>query len=130
MTDFQNTRASTPPAEVGRNAAKTTLATGALLAAFGVASCCALPVALAALGIGSAGLFAIAALVGPYQLYVLAAAVVCLFGSAVLMWRQRRERACGAADPRRRPILDRITLVALALAFGLLVLTFWMEPPL
>lgn len=130
MTDFHNTRASTPPAEAGRDAAKTTLATGALLAAFGVASCCALPVALAALGIGSAGLFAIAALVGPYQLHVLAAAVVCLLGAAALMWRQRRARACGAAGPRGRPILDFITQAALVLAFGLLALTFWMEPPL
>ncbi|MBI2735936.1 MAG: mercuric reductase [Rhodospirillales bacterium] len=130
MTDFRNTRASTPPAEAGRDAAKTTLATGALVAAFGVASCCALPVALAALGIGSAGLFAIAALVGPYQLQILAGAVICLLGAAVLMWRQRRARACGTAGTRRRPVLDRITQVALVLALGLLVLTFWMEPPL
>lgn len=130
MTDFHNTRASTPPAEAGRDAAKTTLATGALLAAFGVASCCALPVALAALGIGSAGLFAISALVGPYQLHVLAAAVVCLLAAAALMWRQRSARACGTAGPRRRTILDRITQVAFVLAFGLLALTFWMEPPL
>lgn len=130
MTDFHNTRASTRPAEVGHDAAKTALATGALLAAFGVASCCAVPVALAALGIGSAGLFAIAALVGPYQLHALAAAVVCLLGAGALMWRQRRARACGAAGPRRWPILDRMTQLALVLASGLLALTFWMEPPL
>ncbi len=130
MVDFHNTRASTPAADAGRDVAKTTLATGALLAAFGVASCCALPVALAALGIGSASLFAIAALVGPYQLEVLAAAVICLLGAAVLTWRQRRARACGTAGPPRRPILDRITQVALVLAFGLLALTFWTEPPL
>lgn len=130
MTGFHDTRASKPRAEGGHNAAKTTLAMGALLAAFGVASCCALPVALAALGIGSAGLFAIAVLVGPYQLHVLAASVICLLGAAVLMWRQRRARACGAAGPHRRQFLDRITLVALVVAFGLLTLTFWMEPPL
>jgi hypothetical protein len=46
------------------------------------------------------------------------------------MWRQRRARACGDAGSRRRPILDRITQVALVLAFGLPALTFWMEPPL
>ncbi len=130
MTDFPSTRAPTPPAKVGRDAATTTLATGALLAAFGVASCCALPVALGALGMGSAGLLAIATLVGPYQLHVLAAAAICLLGAAVLMWRQRRARACTAAGPCRRPILDHITLVAVVLAFGLLALTFWMEPPL
>jgi mercuric ion transport protein len=130
MTGFRSARAPTPSVKAGRDAAKTTLATGALLAAFGVASCCALPVALGALGIGSAGLLAIAALVGPYQLHALAAAVICLLGAAVLMWRQRRARACGAAGPCGRSILDRITQVALVLAFGLLALTFWMEPPL
>jgi mercuric ion transport protein len=130
MADYQSTRASMPPTEAGCDATKTTLATGALLAACGAASCCALPVALAALGIGSAGLFAIAALVGPYRLYVLAAAVICLLGAALLMWRQRRARACGAAGPCRRSTLDRMTLVALVLAVGLLAFTFWMEPPL
>ncbi|MGH7461677.1 MAG: mercuric reductase, partial [Longimicrobiales bacterium] len=71
-----------------------------------------------------------AALVGPHQLHVLAAAIICLLGAAVLMWRQRRARACGAAGSRRRPILDRITQIGLVLALGLLALTFWMEPPL
>jgi len=119
-----------PPAEAGRDVAKTTFAAGALLAALGVASCCALPLVLGALGIGSAGLVAVAALVGPYQVHVLAAAVTCLLGAAVLTWRQRRARACGAAGPCWRPIVDRLTQVALVLAVGLLALTFWMEPPL
>src|SRR5262245_55269447 len=116
MPDLHNIRAPTPSTEAGHAAAKTTLATGALLAAFGVASCCALPVALGVLGIGSAGLLGIAAMVGPYQLPVFVAAVICLFGAALLTWRQRRARACGAARPCRRPILDRITYVAVVLA--------------
>ena len=130
MTDLDNTRAPTQSAEAGRDAVKTALATGALLAAFGAAACCALPVALGAFGVGSAALLGIAAMVGPYQLYALAAAVICLLGAALLMWRQRRVRGCGVAGPCRRPVLDRVTQVALVLAFGLLALTFWMEPPL
>jgi len=130
MTDLPSTSAPTAPREAGRDTAKTTLATGALLAAFGVASCCALPVALGAFGIGSAALFGIAVLVAPYQIYVLAAAVVCLVGAAFVMWRQRRARACAAAGQCTRPALDRISQIAIVLALGLLALTFWIEPPL
>ena len=122
MSKLRNTRAATPPAEAGRAAAKTTLATGALFAAFGVASCCALPLALGALGIGASALLGVPMMVGPYQREVLAA--------ALLMWRRRRARACGVADASRRPVLDCFARIAVALAVGLLALTFWMEPPL
>ena len=39
--------------EKGRDTAKTVRAAGGLLAAFGVASCCALPIALSLLGISA-----------------------------------------------------------------------------
>jgi mercuric ion transport protein len=130
MSKLRNTRAATPPAEAGRAAAKTTLATGALFAAFGVASCCALPLALGALGIGASALLGVAMMVGPYQREVLAAAVVCLLGATLLMWRRRRARACGVADASRRPVLDCFARIAVALAVGLLALTFWIGPPL
>jgi hypothetical protein len=45
--------------EKGRDAMKTVFAAGGLLAAFGVASCCALPVALSLLGISAASLVGI-----------------------------------------------------------------------
>jgi mercuric ion transport protein len=106
------------------------LAAGSLLAAFGVAACCALPVALGAFGIGSAALFGIAALVGPYQVHVLAAAVLCLLGAALVMWRQRHAQACGPTGPCTRLALDWLTRIAIALALGLLTLTFWIEPPI
>lgn len=130
MTDFRTPPVPSPVSEAGRDTAKTTLATAALVAAFGVASCCALPVALAALGIGSAALLGIAVLVGPYQIHMLSAALVCLAGAAFILWRQRRARACGAAGQCTRPALDWISHIAIALALGLLALTFWMEPPL
>lgn len=130
MADLHTLRAPASPAAAGHDAAKTTLAAGSLLAAFGVAACCALPVALGAFGIGSAALFGIAALVGPYQAYVLAAAVLCLLGAALIMWRQRRARACGSTGSCTRPALDWLTRIAIALALGLLALTFWIEPPI
>jgi mercuric ion transport protein len=130
MADLHKAQGSRPATEARRDAAKTTFATGALLAAFGVASCCALPLALGALGVGSAALVGIAVLVGPYQIHVLAAAVVCLFGAAFVTVRQRRARTCGRAQAATRPLLGRFTAVAVALALALLALTFWLEPPL
>lgn len=116
--------------EAKRDAAKSSLAAGALLAAFGVASCCALPIALAMFGAGSAALVGIGVLVGPYQVEVLAAAVACLFGTAFIMLRQRRARACSDAGTCARPLLDRFSKVAIVFALALLALTFWLEPPL
>lgn len=116
--------------ETGRDTAKTALAATGLLAAFGVAACCALPVALGAVGLGSAGLFAVATLVGPYQLPALAAAVVSLSGAGLIMWRQRRLRACGSVGACSRPAIDWSSKLAVALGVGLLALTFWIEPPL
>ena len=123
-------KAQGPATEARREAAKTTFAAGALVAAFGVASCCALPLALGALGVGSGALVGIAVLVGPHQIQVLAAAVVCLFGAAFVMVRQRRARTCGRAEATSRRLLGWFAAVAIALALALLALTFWLEPPL
>ena len=123
-------KAQGPATEARRDAAKTTFAAGALLAAFGVASCCALPLALGALGVGSAALVGIAVLVGPHQIQMLAAAVVCLFATAFVMVRQRRAKACSGMEVRTRPLLGWLTAVAVALAVALLALTFWLAPPL
>lgn len=121
---------SPPASETGRDTAKTALAATGLLAAFGVAACCALPVALGALGLGSAGLFAVATVVGPYQLHALAAAVASLLGAGLIMWRQRRMGACGVAGTCAHPAIDWTSKLAVALGIGLLALTFWIEPPL
>jgi mercuric ion transport protein len=130
MTDLHRTQGSRPAREARRDGAKTTFAAGALLAAFGVASCCALPLALGVLGVGSTALVGIAVLVGPYQIHVLAAAVVCLFATAFVILRQRRAKACGGGEVRTRPLLGWFTAVAITLALALLALTFWLEPPL
>ncbi|MBN8907782.1 MAG: hypothetical protein J0H99_14365, partial [Rhodospirillales bacterium] len=58
-------------------------------AAFGVASCCALPFLLATLGLGTAWLGGIALLAAPHRLFLLAASALCLVAGAVLLWRQR-----------------------------------------
>jgi len=111
----------------GGDLAKTAFAAGGLLAAFGVASCCALPVALSLLGLGAAWLVGIGFLAAQYQQELLFGAVFLLAGASVVMWRQRR--ACASDKRCTRPALDWLSTVAVLLAVGLLALTFWIEPP-
>ena len=115
-----------PTSGLGHTAAQTALAASGLLAAFGVASCCALPVALSMLGIGAASLVGIGYLAAQYQRELFYAAVVCLVGVSIVAWRRRRGRAGIACA---RPILDWSGRIAILLAIGLLALTFWIEPP-
>jgi mercuric ion transport protein len=112
------------------DAAKTVLAAGGLLAAFGVASCCALPVALSLLGVSAASLLGIGTLAAQYQQELFYAAVICLGAGVVVMWRQRRARLCVPGAACARPTLDWGSKIALVLAVGLLALTFWIEPPI
>ena len=79
------------------------LAIGGLAAAFGAASCCALPLMLGGLGLSSAWLFGIAVVAAPHRLALITAAVVSLAAAgAVLAWH-RRAMACaeGAACGNR-----------------------------
>ena len=118
---------SAPPAGTSGDTAKTVLAAGGLLAAFGVASCCALPVALSFLGISAASLVGIGYLAAQHQRELLYGAVICLAAAGFIMWRQRQARPPGAACTR--PVMDWSSKIAVLLAIGLLALTFWIEPP-
>ena len=128
---IENPSQSQVPAGKGGSAAKVVLATGGLLAAFGVASCCALPVALSLLGISAASLVGVGYLAAQYQQELFYAAAACLGGAAFLMLRQRRAGACTRGAARFSSVLlDRGSKLAIVLALGLLALTFWIEPPL
>jgi mercuric ion transport protein len=117
------------PAEARRDAAKTIFAVGGLLAAFGVASCCALPIALSLLGIGAAWLVGVGFLAAQYQQPLFYGAVVLSLAAAFVMWRQSRALACRPGATCGRPALDWASKIGLVLAVGLLALTFWIEPP-
>jgi mercuric ion transport protein len=123
MTLQDKTPIPPPVPETGRDLAKTAFAAGGLLAAFGVASCCALPVALSMLGISAASLVGIGFLAAQYQPELFYGAVALLLGAVIVIWRQRRGTACA------RPAPDWGSKLAIVLAVGLLVLTFWIEPP-
>src|SRR5262249_31257623 len=115
--------------EAARDTAKTIFAAGGLLAAFGVASCCALPVAFSMLGISAASLVGLGLLSAQYQQELFYGAVALLIGAAFVMWRQRRAIACNPGTSCMRPALDWGSKLAIVLAIGFLALTFWIEPP-
>jgi mercuric ion transport protein len=114
----------------GQDTAKTALVAGGLVAAFGVASCCALPIALSMIGISAAPLVGIGYFAAQYQRELFYAAVVCLGGAAFVMWRQSRARACVPGSTCERPALRWVSILGIAVAVGLLGLTFWIDPPL
>src|SRR5258707_10776366 len=87
----------TPSAMKARENGVLLLAAGGLAAAFGAASCCALPLLLGSLGLGTAWLFTVAWFAAPHRLALLAVAVICLAaGGGVLLWRRRRVAAACA----------------------------------
>jgi mercuric ion transport protein len=98
------------------------LAASGLAAAFGAASCCALPMLLASLGMGSAWLLGIALLAAPHRIALLTATVVCLVGAGtVLIWHRRaiacaKGSVCGhrAVTPLVASFLSLATALAIA----------------
>ena len=83
-----------PPAR-GRGAALLTL--GGIAAAFGVASCCALPILLTTAGLSAAWLGGVAVVAAPYRTVLLWLSALSLGGGAILLWQsQRRAATCGA----------------------------------
>ncbi len=99
--------------------APTLLAAGGVAAAFGAASCCALPVALGAFGLGSASIAGVSAIAAPIQLPLLLIAMACLVGGVVISWRRRV--ACSVDDACVRPRSGRLAAIGFALT-GVLTL--------
>src|SRR6516165_11674299 len=98
------------------------LAAGGLAAAFGAASCCALPLLLGSLGLGSAWLVTVAWFAAPHRLALLAIAIICLgSGGAVLLWRRRRLAACAPGVACGSPV---VTALVTPLGAVLVVLGF------
>lgn len=97
------------------------LTLGGLAAAFGLASCCALPFLLATLGLSTAWLTGVALLATPHRGLLMAVGAVCLLGGAVLLWRE--QRAAAACEPGRAcapPWVRALTLIGLLAGAGLL----------
>lgn len=114
----------------GHDAAKAVFAVGGLLAAFGVASCCALPVALSLLGISAASLVGIGYFAAQYQHELFYVSAGCLGVAALLLLRRRGGQACAAGGVRSRSVSNWGSLLAILLAVALLALTLSLESPL
>src|SRR5438067_3514746 len=100
------------------------LAAGGLAAAFGAASCCALPLLLGSVGLGSAWLVAVAWLAAPHRSALLIAAVVCLLGAGGMFVWGRRVAACAPGLPCGRPAITALLMGVLSVGAVLAVLGF------
>ena len=121
IDDFQAT-----PAERAslRDTSALILAAGGLAAAFGAASCCALPLLLGSLGLGSGWLVAVGWVVAPHRLALLLAAVICLIGAGgVFVWR-RRVAACTPGMSCGRPATTTLLVCVISLGAVLAVLGY------
>jgi mercuric ion transport protein len=114
--------AEVPPTERPASEGGAALFTGAgIAAAFGLASCCALPMTLATMGLGSAWLGSVATLAAPYRAVLTGIAALSLLGGAVLLWRQQRAAMTCGPDGACTPGYVRFaTLVGLMLGAVLL----------
>jgi mercuric ion transport protein len=100
------------------------LLTGAgLVAAFGAAACCGLPLILAGFGLGYAWLLGPALLAAPHLTLLLVTAPLLLTGGAVLLWRQSRAR-CASNAICARPEVRAATLIGLLLGVAFLTLGY------
>jgi len=101
------------------------LAAGGVAAAFGAASCCALPLLLSSLGLGSAWLAAVARFAAPHRLALLGVAVACLAGGGgMLLWRRRSVASCASGACGNAVTAPVVT--SLLLLGAVLVVLGWM----
>ena len=118
---IEDTGKAAPPHAPARYADALLLAAGGVTAAFGAASCCALPLLLGSLGLGSAWLVTVAWIAAPHRLALLALAVGCLAAGGVLLWRRRRIAAC-EAGACGSPVITTVVTCLLSLGAVLVAL--------
>ena len=106
-----------------RGASAVLLTLGGVVAAFGVASCCGLPLMLATVGLGTAWLGGLALLAAPHRLFLLATATVCLTSAAILLWQQRAA-VCAPGAVCMRPAIRGATMIGLLVGLALLYLGY------
>ena len=121
MTDKSSADASSQGARP-RASGSTLLMLGGLAAAFGVAACCALPLLMISLGLGTAWLGGIASVAAPIRSLLLLFAALALAGGGILLWRQQRHAAtCGPNGVCTPPAVRSLTLIGLLVGIVLLI---------
>jgi mercuric ion transport protein len=121
MSDIQDDVTAAP---VPVNLGPLMLAAGGFAAAFGAASCCALPMLFAALGVGGAWLAGVAWLAAPHRIALLGIATICVVAGALALWRGGRAAACPPGRGCARTWTRPVTIGLLGTAAGLAVLGF------
>ena len=122
MTDKTQPGIQKPPAT--RDSGALVLAAGGLAAAFGAASCCALPIILGSVGLGGAWLATVAWLAAPHRGVLLVAAIACLAaGGGMFLWR-RRTASCPSDVICGRPVATALVISLLCLGTVLAVLGY------
>ena len=96
------------------------LAAGGLLAGLATASCCALPILLGTLGLGSAWLFRLAVVAAPHRSALLIVGAAAIATAAVLLWRQRTE-VCEPGALCAKPGVRIATSIGLIIGVILLI---------
>jgi mercuric ion transport protein len=123
MTD--NTKIAAPERAPTRDTGALLLAAGGLAAAFGAASCCALPLLLGSVGLGSAWLVAVAWFAAPHRAALLAVAIACLVsGGGVLLWQRYRIAVYAPGTACWRPATTALVTGVLSVGAVLVVLGF------
>lgn len=117
----ENTRPAVAPSGTVAETAALLLTLGGLTAAFGAATCCALPMLLAGAGLGTTWLIGIAAIVAPHRIALVTATAICLVAGGVVFAWHRRAVACGACGHR---IVTRLVAITMTLGVVLAVLGY------
>ena len=97
------------------------LATGGVASAFSLAACCAIPLFLAGVGIGSAWLAPIVSVSQPHTGVLTAFSLVTLIGSVALVWRG--SGSCEPGSLRARPFFKWAITGAAVVGLVLLALS-------
>ena len=95
-------------------------AAGGLLAGLATASCCALPILLGTLGLGSAGLFHLAVIAAPHRAALLIIGAAAIATAAVLLWRQKAA-VCEPGALCAKPGVRITTAIGLVVGVALLI---------
>lgn len=95
-------------------------AAGGLLAGLATASCCALPILLGTLGLGSAGLFHLAVIAAPHRTALLIIGAAAIATAAVLLWRQKAA-VCEPGALCAKPGVRITTAIGLVVGVALLI---------
>ena len=100
------------------------LAAGGFAAAFGAASCCALPLLLGSFGVGSAWLVAVAWVAAPHRLALLLAAGICLISAGGVFVLPSRVATCTPGMSCGRPATTALLVCMISLGAVLAVLGY------